>query len=57
MDLFGFGVGILIIFIPPWSIKAIVLLISSFEGTDFNDLVTNLLGLVCLIYFTDDVEV
>ena len=57
MGLFGFGVGILIMFIPPWSIKAIVLLISSFEVTDFNDLVTNLLELVCLVYFTDGVEV
>ena len=57
MGLFGFGVGILIMFIPPWSIKAIVLLISSFEVTDFNDLVTNLSELVCLVYFTDGVEV
>ena len=57
MGLFGFGVGILIILIPSWSIQAIVLLISSFEVTDFNDLVTNLLELVCLVYFTDDVEV
>ena len=57
MGLFGFGVGILIIFIPSWSIQAIVLLISSFEVADFHDLVPNLSELVCLVYFTDGVEV